>query len=628
MFATEYETSASSQSSRRSSSTSLSNLCPALTADELALAECIEVIEAGVEDVIINKANEKEKKWWIDGNYKIIDEKSYKEFEKKCERANASKFWEYENGIVTIIELPKRDHEIAHGEFSYQFLSAFHNVPYQDRVSEVGSTRDGRRRGTYKQSDSSFVPSLLPKPAQYPSDSEGNPWPTVIVEVANTQTFASIIQKTTQFWLAPNRVEDVIILKLWHWDSNRDQNGTPLRRLTVQYCFVVSFHLFHCLIIVLCFGSAINSVVKQAFKCMGITNQLKWYELIEFGTIDRNRQPYGGCSAPGMRTLSISPHCIYKGCACRNPPLSPYPIANNNTEIPELREKLLRFVEVEAENARLKQIIEENARRDAENAELKSRVRELEARLALLEQGSAVDGMVLSFDQLNNDEEMVDFLDEALLISQDVTKIPEVTDMLTSEQDEQGLSQSYEASSESISSAYCILPKQPQVNASKLAYNLENHEDSSRSESCGIEELKSNQHGEVITKLDKNIIVEQELKQQVRELEARLALLEQGSAVDGMALSFGQTQNDKEVMSVVTVPTVDVPAPSNLDGNDEEMVDFLDEVCKKSISNEIRKRRWEKKQRDQEALLISQDVTKIPEVTDMLTSEQDEQGLS
>ncbi|CAH1768887.1 12705_t:CDS:2, partial [Entrophospora sp. SA101] len=320
MFATEYETSASSQSSRRSSSTSLSNLCPALTADELALAECIEVIEAGVEDVIINKANEKEKKWWIDGNYKIIDEKrlplilvenvSYKEFEKKCERANASKFWEYENGIVTIIELPKRDHEIAHGEFSYQFLSAFHNVPYQDRVSEVGSTSmyfsvfslqayiiisnltqlysacytsgDGRRRGTYKQSDSSFVPSLLPKPAQYPSDSEGNPWPTVIVEVANTQTFASIIQKTTQFWLAPNRVEDVIILKLWHWDSNRDQNGTPLRRLT-----------------------------------------------IEFGTIDRNRQPYGGCSAPGMRTLSISPHCIYKGCACRNPPLSPYPIANN-----------------------------------------------------------------------------------------------------------------------------------------------------------------------------------------------------------------------------------------------------------------------------------------------------------
>ncbi|CAH1769273.1 3312_t:CDS:2, partial [Entrophospora sp. SA101] len=186
-------------------------------------------------------------------------------------------------------------------------------------------------------------------------------------------------------------------------------------------------------------------------------------------------------------------------------------LRKENTEIPELREKLLRFVEVEAENARLKQIIEENARRDAENAELKSRVRELEARLALLEQGSAVDGMVLSFGQTQNDKEAM----SVVTVTTDVTKIPEVTDMLTSEQDEQGLSQSYEASSESISSAYCILPKQPQVNASKLAYNLENHEDSSRSESCGIEELKSNQHGEVITKLDKNIIVEQELKQQL-----------------------------------------------------------------------------------------------------------------
>src|ERR1043165_907372 len=244
-------------------------------------------------------------------------------------------------------------------------------------------------------------------------------------------------------------------------------------------------------------------------------------------------------------------------------------LRKENAEIPELREKLLKFAEVEVENVRLKQIIEENARRDAENVELKSRVGELEARLALLEQGSAVDEMVLSFgqtqngdeamptvdvpdsviDQLNNevgrapsdldgnDEEVVDFLDEAykksisneirerrrekkqkdqeaLVISQDVTKIPEVTDMLTSEQDEQDLSQSYEASSESIRSASCVLSKQPQVNASKLAC-LENLEDSSRLESCDMEELKSDQHDEVIARLDKNIIVEQELKQQL-----------------------------------------------------------------------------------------------------------------
>ncbi|RGB38812.1 hypothetical protein C1646_691576, partial [Rhizophagus diaphanus] len=103
-----------------------------------------------------------------------------------------------------------------------------------------------------------------------------------------------------------------------------------------------------------------------------------------------------------------------------------------------------------------------------------------------------------------------------------------------------------------------------------------------------------------------------------------------------MVLSFGQTQNGDEAM-----PTVDVPdsvidqlnnevgrASSDLDGNDEEVVDFLDEAYKKSISNEIRERMREKKQKDQEALVISQDVTKIPEVTDILTSEQDEQDLS
>src|SRR5687767_11288412 len=80
-------------------------------------------------------------------------------------------------------------------------------------------------------------------------------------------------------------------------------------------------------------------------------------------------------------------------------------LRKKNAEIPKLRGKLLIFAEVEAENVKLKQIIEENVRRDSENAELKFRVGELEARLALLEQGSAVDGMVLSFCQIQNGEE-------------------------------------------------------------------------------------------------------------------------------------------------------------------------------------------------------------------------------
>ncbi|CAG8711334.1 13734_t:CDS:2, partial [Funneliformis caledonium] len=48
----------------------------------------------------------------------------------------------------------------------------------------------------------------------------------------------------------------------------------------------------------------------------------------------------------------------------------------------------------------------------------------------------------------------------------------DVMDMLSSKQDEQDLSQSYEASSESIRSTSCVLSKQPQVNAFKLVCNL------------------------------------------------------------------------------------------------------------------------------------------------------------
>ena len=63
--------SSSTASSRRSSVTTLSD---DLTADELAFQECIEIINANVEEVITNKADAREKKWWSDGNYKIIGE--------------------------------------------------------------------------------------------------------------------------------------------------------------------------------------------------------------------------------------------------------------------------------------------------------------------------------------------------------------------------------------------------------------------------------------------------------------------------------------------------------------------------------------------------------------------------
>src|SRR3954454_16242055 len=55
-------------------------------------------------------------------------------------------------------------------------------------------------------------------------------------------------------------------------------------------------------------------------------------------------------------------------------------------EIPELRKKV---AEIEAKNAKLRHIIEENARRDAENAEHKARIEELE-KITLKRPGSNV----------------------------------------------------------------------------------------------------------------------------------------------------------------------------------------------------------------------------------------------
>jgi len=52
----------------------------------------------------------------------LIENVDYEEFEEKCEIANASKCWEFQDGMVVIIELPNRDHEVAHCAFTRQFM--------------------------------------------------------------------------------------------------------------------------------------------------------------------------------------------------------------------------------------------------------------------------------------------------------------------------------------------------------------------------------------------------------------------------------------------------------------------------------------------------------------------------
>ena len=55
----------------------------------------------------------------------FVENVIYNEFEKKYERVTVLKFWKYDNSTVIIIELPKGDYEVAHCEFTQQFLSTF-----------------------------------------------------------------------------------------------------------------------------------------------------------------------------------------------------------------------------------------------------------------------------------------------------------------------------------------------------------------------------------------------------------------------------------------------------------------------------------------------------------------------
>ncbi|GBC06790.1 hypothetical protein RclHR1_07040013 [Rhizophagus clarus] len=218
-----------------------------------------EVIDVNVEELITSKADAREKKWWIDGNYKIIDENR--------QGVSSKKKYEIANRKVLRVSRWKCSHNrVAKSSAHCALYRQFVRQDPQGRIT----------KGSSKQPDESFVPRLLPKPAQ----THGNPWPTIIVEVANSESLSRIMSPILV------GVEDVIILKLWKWNSRRDQNETPLRRLTCyKFCRRRSPRNLH--------------------------GNLQPVQTIEFGTIDGNNQPYNGCTAAGTCTLNISPRCIF-----------------------------------------------------------------------------------------------------------------------------------------------------------------------------------------------------------------------------------------------------------------------------------------------------------------------------
>ncbi|RIA91716.1 hypothetical protein C1645_108299 [Glomus cerebriforme] len=215
----------------------------------------LDSLDTGVNtDTNMNEANEKEKNWWLsedslsslqvdEGRLPLVLERGVKfnQFANRVEKIKARRFFDYRNGTVTLIELPNGEHERAHGEFTKRFMSAFNNATAQDDVDNCGakSLYSNIQTGEYEEPDACFTPVRLQDPlnqALNPCDKNGNPWPTIIFEVASSETLKHVTDKINNYWLAPNRCEDVIVIKIGNWKGKRRNNRTrrPLRRLRVS----------------------------------------------------------------------------------------------------------------------------------------------------------------------------------------------------------------------------------------------------------------------------------------------------------------------------------------------------------------------------------------------------------
>ncbi|CAG8689779.1 995_t:CDS:2, partial [Ambispora leptoticha] len=150
---------------RTNSFSSLENDLDYVFSDEhlrIKLANIESVYEGYIQAAVAQKKGRKQYQ-----NYRLplclVENVTYHNYEKKIEIANAGRFWEFDNGVVIIYELPNKDHEVVHSEFAFQFMSAFANLQYQDRVTNIGAgTCFGLGHRSARQSDVAFVPNRLP----------------------------------------------------------------------------------------------------------------------------------------------------------------------------------------------------------------------------------------------------------------------------------------------------------------------------------------------------------------------------------------------------------------------------------------------------------------------------------
>ncbi|PKY47506.1 hypothetical protein RhiirA4_421451 [Rhizophagus irregularis] len=243
-----------------------------------------------------NEANEEEKEWWSGKDSlsppNVEEERlplifardvTFKKFAKHVDKCNAR----------------SGEHEAANCVFGQKFVSAVNST--HEYIHNWG------RKSYYEEADSCYVPEgLIPTGnngivVANPCDQNGNPWPTIIVEVASSESLSHAIDKVNNYWFLPNYCEDVIIIKIDKWRNRRHNSQTlrPLRRLRcLKFCRTAS--------------------LQQNLN----TTKFEAIEEIEFGSVHPNGQESSFCIGPHMKWITIDCNCIFSGCQ------QPFPLFN------------------------------------------------------------------------------------------------------------------------------------------------------------------------------------------------------------------------------------------------------------------------------------------------------------
>ncbi|CAG8453115.1 13331_t:CDS:2 [Funneliformis caledonium] len=166
-----------------------------------------------------------------------IDEKrdaKYNNFITRVEKIKTRRYFDYRNGTITIIKLSTDLHKVTYTRFSRQFLSAFSNVTQQDD------------------------------------------------------------KKIDDYWLHPNRCEDVIVIKIGDWRiRRRNSNGTTRRLLHHLWC------LKFCQAETL--RQNLNTTTFDSIE-------------IEFRSVFANGRESYFCTGPHIKWLTIDCDCIFNSC--------------------------------------------------------------------------------------------------------------------------------------------------------------------------------------------------------------------------------------------------------------------------------------------------------------------------